>query len=386
MTTYITPFKYDDVKLSKNGLTFWKQILPQGQIKYEGQSLNFDGAYINDLVDAFKDKAIGQTPFVLADKDNAHTMDPERFRGEVVDMRPAVSGEAPGLYAKIKFSAKEHAQAVLSNPHLGVSARITSNRERADDGKSFKRAIVHVLGTLDPKVTRLSPWQAVELSEYDTVVLDLSRATYPEGAEMAKKTETVQVPSLDEITEDEIENLTDEQIQQFLIDNEINAEDIEDETDESDEDEDESDEDEDDETEDASTKELEPALSNTATSDIELANATAQAANSRANEALKRMAAAEWRETRLSYVNAGVPPFMLDLAAPVLSRPHEMEVDLSNSGDKPLNVSAILTKMLEGAKGTIDMSNPVGHNGTGDNGDTDPDKEMLLAWDAQFPA
>lgn len=378
---------------SKEGkLAYWKQILPLGQVHYTTKAgkratLNFDEAYLTDLANAFHAKVLDQTPFVLANADNAHTMDPERFRGEVADVRLAKPGENPGLWAKIVFPTKEAAKAVLTNPSLGVSARIREGLETTD-GKVVPRAMIHVLGTMDPQVTGMAPWvPAVDLS-FDPAdnILDLSGETY-EGAPVAKDTtkkpaeQTPQVPDPATLTDEQLDAMSEEELEALLSEYapgilaSINAE-------VNDSDEDESDEDEEDE-EIVDETELEPALSAKTTQDIELANQRAAAAEERANEALTRMAAAEFAKYKTEQMQKGVPAWVIDLAAPVLNRPDNMVIDLSNDGSETLDVADIVRKLAEGYQGTVDLSRERGHSGVGDDG-TDPDKDVLDLWESQF--
>lgn len=364
----------DFAKESK--LSYWKQILPKRSIEYTGKDgarhkINFDDEYLRDLA---KMDGVDSVGFLLADKDNGHTMDPERWRGNVTRMEV----REDGLYGLITFPSKAAAAAVISNPSLGVSARIREGIQKSD-GSTVSRGIIHVLGTLDPQVSGMSPWQAADLSATEDDVLDLSVETYEEGKPMAAK-KTATKPegekALADYTEAEIDAMSEDELDAFLAEfvpeiegtlgDEGDLEDLEDENDE------------------PRLVGSGAALSAKDKRDIELANASAATANTRANEALRRMAEAEWRETRDSYLSAGVPPHLLDLAQPVLNRPDEMVIDLSNSGEEDVNVSEVVRGLLDAAKGTVDLSAEAGHQGHYDpkNGD-DPDKAVLDLWAAQ---
>jgi hypothetical protein len=121
-------------------------------------------------------------------------------------------------------------------------------------------------------------------------------------------------------------------------------------------------------------------MSKKAKDDIELANQAVASANARANEALKRVAEAEWREERNTLLGEGVPPHALDLAAPVLNRADDMVIDLSNEDGEDVNASQIVRDLLDSMKGMVDLSTEEGHSGTG-NGDEDA--ELLAKWDAE---
>lgn len=165
-----------------------KQVLKKGVVNYKGRRLVFDDAYLADLAASFRAGAYDQVPFVLATADNAHNMLPERCRGEIKAFVPTDDG----LDALVELS-EDAANIIAENPKLGVSCRIVEQLEQAD-GRKFPRAVQHVLGTLDPRITGMRPWEAVELSTPGQPVVDLTEATYEEAP----------VP---ELTEDEVARL-----------------------------------------------------------------------------------------------------------------------------------------------------------------------------------
>jgi hypothetical protein len=150
-----------------------KKILPVGDVDYKGRTLRFDKTYLSRLVDAFRSRAYDQVPFQLADAHNTHTNDPERTRGEITGMEL----RDDGLYVTAALTP-EGEQVLTSNPKLGVSARIVEEYARSD-GKRFTAAIQHVLGTLDPRIPGLGPWEAIEAaSPVPDKVLDLSGLSF----------------------------------------------------------------------------------------------------------------------------------------------------------------------------------------------------------------
>jgi hypothetical protein len=163
----LTPFTAGQaVELSNR--TWIKKVLPVGEIDYKGRVLRFTKDYLAGLVRAFQDRAYDQVPFQLADAHNTHTNDPERYRGEIRDMLL----RDDGLWVVAEVTP-EGEQVLTANPRLGVSARIVEGYDRAD-GKFFNAAIQHVLGTLDPRIPNLGPWQAIEAANPVDEVLDLS--------------------------------------------------------------------------------------------------------------------------------------------------------------------------------------------------------------------
>lgn len=159
MTTVLTPYVRGDAVRDPGGKRLWrKQLLPVGSITYKGKRVNFSHGYLTELAEAFNERAYDQVPFQLAPADNTHTDDPERYRGEVqrFEMTPG------GL--DIVVQATKAGDAILrDNPRLGISARIVEGLQRVD-GKSWARAVQHVLGTLNPRITGMGPWQAIEAS------------------------------------------------------------------------------------------------------------------------------------------------------------------------------------------------------------------------------
>ena len=81
----LTPFTAAEAVELGNRL--WrKRVLPVGDVEYKGRLLHFTKDYLGQLVAAFTSRAYPQVPFQLADAQNTHTNDPERFRGEVTGM------------------------------------------------------------------------------------------------------------------------------------------------------------------------------------------------------------------------------------------------------------------------------------------------------------
>lgn len=155
-----------------------KQLLPIGDFDYHGRKLEFTKEYLTELIRSFKDRAFDQVPFQLADKDNKHNNDPERFRGDIVEAELTNDG-----IDVILETDDEGDKLIRRNPKLGVSARIYENYDRSD-GKRWTAALQHVLGTLDPHIPGMRGWEPVALSNGTTMrVLDLTGSTYSESEE-----------------------------------------------------------------------------------------------------------------------------------------------------------------------------------------------------------
>jgi hypothetical protein len=171
-TTLLTPVSRG--KARRVGATLWrKQILPVGEINYKGRRIAFTAEYLAGLVKAFNGKAYDAVPLQFADEDNKHTEKPEHRRGTV----RALELTPDGLDAIVSVSPKA-AEYLAEYPDLGISAKIVEDYDRAD-GKFFSHALKHVLGTLDPRLTGMRPWQVIEAAnDGDGEVLDLTGEQY----------------------------------------------------------------------------------------------------------------------------------------------------------------------------------------------------------------
>jgi hypothetical protein len=163
----------DRGKARPSGASLWrKQVLPLGTIDYKGRQITFSREYLASLVKAFGDKAYDVVPFQFADAANSHSNAPEQRRGTVRDLE--LTDDGLDIIVEAGQDAAKH---LAEYPDLGVSARIVEAYDRAD-GKFFPAAIQHVLGTLDPRITGLRPWQAIDAANDDGDVLDLTGEKY----------------------------------------------------------------------------------------------------------------------------------------------------------------------------------------------------------------
>jgi hypothetical protein len=188
LNALLTPYDKGDAAPAGRNL-FRKQLLPVAKINYKGRVIDFTRDYLAGLVKAFNDRAYDAVPFQLADAANAHTEDPERWRGDIAALELTDSG------LDVIVAASDDGAALLrKNPRLGVSAKIVEDYDRAD-GRFFGHALKHVLGTLDPRLTGMSPWQAIEAAnDGDGDVIDLTAAEYA-ASEPAKPAGRHEKPS-----------------------------------------------------------------------------------------------------------------------------------------------------------------------------------------------
>lgn len=369
---------------------FWKQILPVTEITYDGKKIAFDPKFHLDLATAFKGKAYDQVPIVFAGEQNNHNMDPRNFAGDIIKTEYRGPAKGQGTWALIEAD-RDGARAIKRNPKLGVSARIVQGVEKAD-GRFFNRAINHVLLTMNPKVTGMSPWQAVDLSEVaDTEVVDLTAEHYTEGKTMPKGTK-----SRGDRRQIDLSALSDEDFNSMLdLATRAGAvldDDVEDELVDEDEIEDEEEvvvpprrkksrvkttkvveresEDNGDDGEEDDPEE---------DTDTDLSEFRREFRQHRADTA-----ATNWKAKRGMYLASGVPPVLLDLAEPVLSQPEHMTLDLSD--DEEFDVHEFATQMLDQVTHIIDMGGEIG-NAYDLSADDDTKSEadaFLDAWEKQY--
>lgn len=172
----VTPLLHGSQAIELAAGTWAKKLLPVGTVEYRGRMLRFDRPYLEGIVQAFGSGAYDQVPFQLADAGNSHTNDPERTRGWVTGMQL----RDDGLYVMVETTEAGN-QVLSANPRLGVSARIVEDYARSD-GKYYPAAVQHVLGTLDPRIPELGPWQRTDLSNSygfePDMVIDLSSSDW----------------------------------------------------------------------------------------------------------------------------------------------------------------------------------------------------------------
>jgi hypothetical protein len=168
----LAPFTEDEA--IELGNRYWrKQVLRHGDYAYEGgRTLRFTPDYTAALARAYRERAYDAVPLQFAGPDNRHTNAIEATRGEIVGLEST----AEGLDAIMSLEPEAEA-VVRRHPRLPVSVRIVENLDRAD-GKAWPAAVQHVLATWDPRVTAMKPWERVELAS-DGVerVVDLTEPT-----------------------------------------------------------------------------------------------------------------------------------------------------------------------------------------------------------------
>lgn len=389
MTTAIyTPFDFA-APIKAGRRRFWKQILPVTEIDYEGRKVKFDPTFHKNLELSYQDGVYDQIPLVFADGGNTHNEDPRNFGGEIVQME---NRGKDGTWALIEAD-REAEKAIKRNPRLGVSARITQGIEK--NGKTYGAAVRHVLMTMFPRVQGMSPWQAVDLSDDSgSEVVDLTAATYKKEGSVMGKTKTTSAGQID------LSRLSDEQFQSLL---DLSTAALADPEEEVEDDEEEVEEEEVEET--APKSKIRRKRSKTKITvekdsedengddeeeeeddEVELSDAARVAgteALSQVRQVRIDLADQRWKHEREGYLNAGVPPFMLDLAEPVLKQPEALTLDLSDT--ESVDATKIIRDMLDGAKGVVDLTGELGHAiDLSEVDQEDATQAFLDAWDEQY--
>lgn len=391
-TAVLTPYAHGHaVELGVDGTgrkLYRKQLMKFGPITVGGKRIDFDADYARDIVRSFKDRVIDAVPFQLADGKNTHTNDPERTRGLVKGLELSPTGD--GLDMLVELSS-EGAKVVDEYPELAVSARILDNTAYAD-GRAGQRVLQHVLGTWNPHLGGMRPWEAIALApgDNDTEVVDLTTRSYDNEEEprmatltdeeiegiralLAKNDDTDDGKKGDakagdtELTDEQAEaelkrlGITDDELQKLIADSDADSDG--DDADETDEGEGSEGDDESDAGAVADEQPVAAALASTQQA-LELANAQGEQnalelAQVR-NELDEQTYARERDQIARDY---GIPPRIIDLAKPLLKGSGHV-IELA-AGDETVDAGAIVRQMLGEVGGLIkvlDLSGELGHS------------------------
>lgn len=339
------------------GRLFRKPVLPRGKaidytdpITGQTRKLEFSDEMLTGIIDSFDKGAYDTVKFQLADAANTHTLDPQRARGTIRGF------ELTADTLDMLVEATPDGEKVISeNPDLPVSARIVEGLKRAD-GQQFSYAIQHVLGTLDPRISGLGGWQAVDLAnDPDVPTVDLTAADYtPKENTMSDQEKTSVWAKIgkalglaDNATEDEVAASVAERLTAAPVGDEepqLTAEEIA--------------------ALEALANEPQPAeasLTADAQRQIDLANANAEQANARAAALEQQARRNAWQAEYVQRLHAGTPKALLDLAAPWCGGDTPTGfIDLANTDTTVESVrdaaAADMRRMLDEHKGFIDLS------------------------------
>lgn len=348
MTVKITPLDHtgEVVELSKGSNLFEKQVLPWGKFNYRGKTFEITHEWADQAIKAFEEKAFDQTVVALADENNSHDVDerPDRFGGEVVKFvkRPT------GFNAIVRLTNKV-AGLVRDNKKLGVSVRFHSNFTREADGRSWPIAIDQILGTTNPRIMGMAPWKEIALSNVSDgeSVEDSSEGEWnmPEKKEEKTTPVTGEGEGGANPTEDKITLTKDEyaKFQALLATNEA--------TDDGDDDDD---------------TDIDGVITQLEGDGVKQKQTVGLSADAkRVIQLSNEIARSNYERDALAWKQAGVPPAIVVLAAPVLSSYDEVNVvSLSNDGSTAtVDARKVVRDILDGLKGTIKLSQEEGHVG-----------------------
>lgn len=335
MTILNLPVDYSSVELANDDddkNVRWKRILPMnGSVVYGNQKLTFTKELMERLKNNYDAKIIDQTAFQLATDSNSHdslddiatrrNFSPERYRGEVKELKIVDNGtDKDGFWAKFKLT-DEGVKLIENNPGLGVSPSIKPDYIDGE-GKAHDFVLRHVVGTLDPKVKKMGAWQSGEIlltsdNDKDEEVFGLTAPAdtqTPDTSQDEKPQLSVDKAEYEQMQTQLAEYAKGEQLLEQVI-AEVDAED-------------------------------------------ELVNLT-QREDPRITELQNRAAASEWRAARAEYVKDGVPNKLLNLCDEVMSVYEAPTINLSDGSE--VDPRATIKALLDESKGLVDLSAEGGH-------------------------
>jgi hypothetical protein len=142
-------------------LTFWKEAAHAGTFHKGYQRIEITPRHLSHWERSYREmRQLGLSVPVPVE----HTRDPERRRGEVVDMALRTNSRGlPALYAKVKFRDAEAAKLSGSGVSVYVPREVQTGA-----GRTFKSPVEHLAITDYPVIPDLEPFsQALSLSFAD---------------------------------------------------------------------------------------------------------------------------------------------------------------------------------------------------------------------------
>lgn len=338
MTLVRTPLISSNVELSEGDGLYWKQVLPLDyKLDYNGHQLHFDKTYINNVITAYKQNALGdQVAFQLADDENRHDTpednakqrnhDPQRFRGSVKAMKLLENDPKGRNGLWCGFHLTEAGKKLIDdNMELGVSASLSQGFD-----PQYPVIMRHVVGTIHPKVKNMAGWTKALVSLSDVEDSNEEVLSFMPEEKKSEKFEVSKEDWDSVMSYVKAKQEEDKEIAKLLEDAANSEEPTP--------------------TEDG--KEKEPAMANL--SELPEFKAMQERLNlSEANAANDR-----WQRERSDLAKAGVPKAMLDLAEPVMKRVGATTINLSDGSNTTDQDQ--MRKMLNEAKGFIDLSEEEG--------------------------
>lgn len=165
---------------SRMGKLYRKHILNLGELKYEGRTYDLDDSWYARLKDNFNSGVCDIVQVPLANDANAHSEDPARNLGEVID----IQREGNKVYAVI--DARKNADD-FGKTLLGASAFLHMNYKNTTSQQRVGPALLHVAVTNRPYITKLEPYQEIIAASADGTGDVLVLASEEESAKMTRE-------------------------------------------------------------------------------------------------------------------------------------------------------------------------------------------------------
>lgn len=182
----------------KKGVLYEKHILNKGTLIHPvtGTKIEIDDKFVNTLKDNFNKGICDIVQVPLADNQNAHSEDPDRNIGEVVDIR-----ERDGKVYAVIDARRADASQKLGTTWLGASAMLSTNYKDTKTGERVGPTLLHVAVTNRPYVTGLEDYKEIisasNVNESDVVVYE----SVPEEPVVDVEPEVVEATADSEIDE-----------------------------------------------------------------------------------------------------------------------------------------------------------------------------------------
>jgi hypothetical protein len=140
------------------GKTYEKHILNKGVLLHPmtGAKINIDDEFVRKLKRNFDNGTCDIVQVPLADGQNAHSEDPDRNIGEVIDIRERDNK----IYAVID-ARRADAVDKLGKTWLGASAMLSTNYKDTKTGNRVGPTLLHVAVTNRPYVTGLEDYKEI---------------------------------------------------------------------------------------------------------------------------------------------------------------------------------------------------------------------------------
>jgi hypothetical protein len=148
---------------TSSGRLVRKQILKTGPLNYpgiKGGQVELTNEMFDQIVNNFDSKVCDIVQFPLADNNNAHSEDPLRNAGEVVQLKH----EGDSLYAYIDVRKDEAVKGIQDKTIIGASAMLALNYTDTRTGKPAGPTLLHVAGTNRPHVLELDDFEVIAAS------------------------------------------------------------------------------------------------------------------------------------------------------------------------------------------------------------------------------